>query len=58
VFVLRGLDGLEVASSRDIRRFSQGHAALFAGQPCRLVVLAAQDGEVRGPPRFAVVGRA
>jgi len=57
VFVLRDLDGLQIARSRDVCCFSQGHGALFAGQSCRLMILVAQDGEVGGPPRFGVVGR-
>jgi len=31
VFVLRDLDGLEVARSRDFRSLSRGRGALFAG---------------------------
>jgi len=58
VSVFRELDGLEISPSQDVRRFSQGHGALFAGQPCRHVVFAAKDGEVGGLPRFGVVGRA
>jgi len=57
VFALRGLDGLEVARSGDVRCFSQSHGALFVRQPCRRTIFAAQDGEVGGPPRFGVVGR-
>jgi len=58
VFVLRDLDRLEVVCSRDVRHFSQSRGVLFAGRPCRLVILATQDGEVGGPPSLKVVGRA
>jgi len=58
MFVVCSLDGLEVARSRDVRRFSQGQGTLFAGQSCRLIIFSAQDGEVGGPPRLGMVGRA
>ena len=57
MFVLRDLDGLEIACSRDVCHFSPGHGALFVGQSRRLMILGVQDGEVGGPPRFCVVGR-
>jgi len=57
VLVLRNFNRFEVARFRDVRHFSQGPGVLFASLPCRLVILAAQIGEVGGPPRFGVVGR-
>jgi len=58
VFVFRKLDGLEIARSRDGRRFFQGRVPLLAGQPCRLLIFPSKDGEVGGPPTFGVLGRA
>jgi len=58
MFVVCSLDGLEVARSRDVHRFSQGQGTLFAGQWCRLIIFSAQDGEVGGLPRLGMVGRA
>jgi len=58
MWVLCDHDGLEVASSREVRRFAQGHGASFMGQPRGLLIFSPQDREMGGPPRFGVVGRA
>jgi len=55
VLILCDLDSLEIVCPRDAHHFSHGHRTFFPGQSCRLMVFAAQDGEVRGPPRLGVV---
>jgi len=56
VFVFSGLDCLEVPRLGGASNFPHVWSVALPGCSGGLVVFAAEDRQVRGPPRFGVVG--
>jgi len=56
VFVLGGLDCLEVPRFGGAGNFPQVSCVRFSGRSSGLVILATEDSPVGGPPRFGVIG--
>jgi len=57
VFVLRGLDCLEIPSLGGAGNFPHAWGVVLSGRPSGLVVFTMADSQVGGPPRFGVMGR-
>jgi len=56
VFVLSGLDCLEIPSLGGAENFSHVWGVVLAGRSGSFVILTTEDRQVGGPPRFGVMG--
>jgi len=56
VFVLSGLDRLEVPRLGGAGNFPHVWGVVLSGCSCSLVVLTTEDSQVGRPPRFGVMG--
>ena len=56
MFVVGGLDCLEVFRLANVSHISEGWGAMFPSHPRGSVELPVEDCEVGGPPRFGVMG--
>jgi len=57
VFVLGGLDCLEIPRLGGACNFPHVRGIISSGRSSGLVIFATEDSQVGGPPRFGVVGR-
>jgi len=57
VFVLGGLDCLEIPRFRAASNFPHVWGVVLSGRSDGLMIFATEDGQVGSPPRFGVMGR-